>query len=155
VASRDTVFVTSGFQGSAVMAIALGRSGDLTDTDAIKWSRKKNTPYVPSPLLVDDYLYLVSGNNAVLTCLDANTGTPHFEAERFEGLTGIYASPVSARDRVYVLGRNGTCLVLKKGEKPEILARNSIGEKTDASIALVGKELFIRGHQSLFCIEEK
>jgi outer membrane protein assembly factor BamB len=155
VASQDTVFVTSGFRGSAALAIALGRTGDLTGSDAILWSHSKNTPYVPSPLLTGDYLYLIGGNNPVLTCLDAKTGNAHFEGQRFEGLSGVYASPVSAADRVYVLGRNGTCLVLRKGPKPEVLATNSIGEKTDASIALVGKQIFIRGHQSLFCIEER
>lgn len=154
VASKDTVYVTSGFRGSAVFAIALGKSGDLTGTDAVRWSRNKKTPYVPSPLLVDDLLYLATGNNPELTCLDATTGAPHFEGERFDGLSGIYASPVSARDRVYILGRNGTCIVLKKGPKPVELARNVLGEKTDASIALAGRDLFIRTHESLYCLSE-
>jgi len=106
-------------------------------------------------LLVGDFLYVVSQNNPVISCLDAKTGTPHFQGQRLEGIPGIYASPVSARDRVYVLGRNGTCLVLKKGPALEILAQNSIGEKTDASLALAGKQVFIRGQQNLYCIEEK
>jgi outer membrane protein assembly factor BamB len=155
VASTDTVYVTSGFRGSAVYAIALGRTGDLSGTDAVRWSRNKNTPYVPSPLLVDNLLYLVTSNNGVLTCLNAKTGEPYFDGERLEGITGIYASPVAAKGRVYVLGRNGVCLVLKQGPELEVLARNNIGERTDASLALVGNELFIRGHKSLFCIENK
>jgi len=56
---------------------------------------------------------------------------------------------------VYVLGRDGKCLVLKKGTKLEILATNKLDDQTDASIAAVGKELFIRGHKSLYCIAEK
>jgi outer membrane protein assembly factor BamB len=155
VASTDTVYVKSGFRGSAVYAIALGRTGDLSGTDAVRWSRNKNTPYVPSPLLVDNLLYLVTSNNGVLTCLNAKTGEPYFDGERLEGITGIYASPVAAKGRVYVLGRNGVCLVLKQGPELEVLARNNIGERTDASLALVGNELFIRGHKSLFCIENK
>ncbi len=155
VASGDTVYVTSGFRGSAVYAIALDRTGDLTGTDAIRWRRNKNTPYVPSPLLVNNMLFLVTGNNGVLTGLDATTGNPHFDGERLEGITGIYASPVAANGRVYVLGRNGMCLVLKQGPKLEILAKNDIGEKTDASPALAGTDLFIRSHESLFCIGAK
>ena len=155
VASGDTVYATSGFRGSALYALALGRSGDLVGTDAIRWSRSKNTPYAPSPLLVDDLLYVVTGNNGVLSCLDAKAGAPHFEGERLEGISGIYASPVSAKDRVYVLGRNGACLVLKQGTKFEILARNKLEDKTDASIALAGTDLFVRGHQYLYCISEK
>ena len=59
---------------------------------------------------------------------------------------------MSAKERVYVLGRNGACAVLKKGPKLEILATNVLEDRTDASIALVGKELFIRGHEKLYCI---
>ncbi len=154
VASSDTVFVTSGFRGSALYAIALGRTGDLADTPAIRWTSNKNTPYVPSPLLTDDLLYFASQNNGVISCLDAKTGTAHFQAERLEALQGIYASPVAAKDRVYVLGRNGTCLVLKKGPQLEVLATNRIADKTDASIALAGGDLFIRGHQWLYCFSK-
>jgi hypothetical protein len=102
---------------------------------------------------VDGLLYFIASNQPLLSCFDAKTGKPHFEAERLAGiLPGIYASPVAARDRVYVLGREGVCLVLKKGPALEILATNKLDDKTDASIALVGNELFIRGHQNLYCI---
>lgn len=152
VADTSTVYVTSGFRGSALFAIALGRTGDLTGTDAIRWSHNRNTPYVPSPLLVDDLLYLVKVNSGMLSCFDAKTGKAHFEEERLEGLSGIYASPVAAKDRVYVLGRDGTTLVLKKGTQLEVLATNKLDDRSDASIAAVGRELFIRGHQNLYCI---
>jgi outer membrane protein assembly factor BamB len=155
VADSDTVYVTSGFRGSALFAIALGRTGDLTGSDAIRWGRSKYTPYVPSPLLVNGQLYLISGNNGVLSCFDTKNGNPQFENARLEGINGIYASPVAAKGRVYVLGRDGTCLVLKQDKTLEILARNRVDDKTDASIALTGKDLFIRGHQNLYCIGEE
>lgn len=155
VADADTVYVTSGFRGSALFAIALGRTGDLTDTDAVRWRHNRNTPYVPSPLLVDGLLYLFRENTAAFSCFDARTGKAHFEGQRLEGVGGVYASPVSAKDRVYALGRDGTCAVLKKGPTLEVLATNKLDDKTDASIALVGRELFIRGHKHLYCLAEK
>ena len=154
VASADTVYVTSGFRGSALDAIRLGRTGDLTGTDAILWHHDKHTPYVPSPLLADGLLYVLANNNNLLSCFDAKTGTEHFEAERLEGLTEVYASPVAAKDRVYVLGRDGTCLVLRQGPKLEVLATNKLHDKTDSSLALVGKEIFVRGRQYVYCIAE-
>ncbi len=39
------VFATSGFRGNALQAIQLGRNGDLTDSDAVKWSVERGTPY--------------------------------------------------------------------------------------------------------------
>jgi outer membrane protein assembly factor BamB len=155
VAQGDMVYLTSGFRGNALQAIHLGRTGDLTGTDAIAWSHNKSTPYIPSPLLTDNYLYLVSGNENMLSCFDAKTGEPYFERERLEAIRGIYASPVSARNRIYVLGREGLCLVLKKGPKPEILAANKLEDsRSDSSIALVDKQLFLRGAHTLYCISE-
>ncbi|HMP84463.1 MAG TPA: PQQ-like beta-propeller repeat protein [Verrucomicrobiota bacterium] len=156
VADADTIYAVSGFRGAAAQAIKIGLKGDLTgNPEAIRWSYNKSMPYVPSPVLVNGFLYTVSGNNGVLSCFDSKTGKPHYEAERLEGIFGIYASLVSAQDRIYVLGREGTCLVLKLGPKLEILASNKVDDKTDASIAMAGKDLFIRGHQHLYCIAEQ
>jgi outer membrane protein assembly factor BamB len=156
VASADTVYVTSGFMGNALYAIALGRTGDLTGTDAIRWTHNKNTPYSPSPLLVDGLLYNLAVNSGVLSCFDARTGAVQFEGDRLEGLSGtVYSSPVAARNRVYVQGRDGACVVLKQGPKLEILAQNKLNDKTCASLALVGNELYYRGEQYLYCISEK
>jgi outer membrane protein assembly factor BamB len=152
VADKDTVYVTSGFRGSALFAFALGHTGDLAGTEAIRWSYNRNTPYVPSPLLVDGQIYVVKGNEQIFSSFDSKTGKPLFEEERLADLNGIYASPVSAKHRVYVLGRNGVCAVLKKGPKLEVLATSTLQDRTDASIALVGQELFIRGHENLYCI---
>jgi hypothetical protein len=55
---------------------------------------------------------------------------------------------------VYVLGRNGVCLVLQAGPDLKIVATNKLDDKTDASLALTGKDLFIRGHQYLYCLRE-
>jgi outer membrane protein assembly factor BamB len=156
VAQGDMVYVTSGFRGSALQAIRLGRTGDLTDTDAIAWSHNKGTPYVPSPLLAENYLYVLSGNDGILSCFDAKIGEPFFERERLEALHGVYASPVSAADRVYVLGRDATCVVLKKGSKPEVLSVNKLADaRSDASLALVDKQLFLRAAHSLYCISSE
>ena len=156
VSQAGIVYVTSGFRGNVLQAIRLGKSGDLTGTDAIAWSRNKSTPYVPSPLLTDDYLYLISSIGNMISCFDAKTGQPYYERERLEDIREVYASPVSAGERVYVLGREGVCVVLKKGPKAEVLAVNKLEDaRSDASIALVEKQLFIRTQHSLYCIAQE
>ena len=146
------VYVTSGFGGFALLAIKLGKTGNLDGTDAIVWKHNKSTPYVPTPVLYDGKLFFSAHNNAILSCFDARTGKPHFEEQRLENLGGIYASLTAASNRIYVVGRNGTTAVLKNSDKLEVLATNELGEKIDASPALVGKELFLRGHEHLYCI---
>ncbi len=154
VPGNGVVYLTSGFRGSALYAIKLGKTGDVTETDAVLWKLQKGTPYVPSPLLYESRLYFYSGNNAILSCFNAADGKPVFEAERLEGLQGVYASPVAANGRIYLVGRNGTTLVLKSGDKLEVLATNQLDEKFDASPSLAGKELFLRGHEFLYCLSE-
>ena len=155
VSAGGVVYLTSGFMGSALQAVRLGRTGDLTGTDAIVWSHNKNTPYVPSPLLDDNLLYILSGTDAIVSCFDTGNGQAYFEHERLEGVHAAYASPVAARDRVYILSREGACVVLKKGPKPEVLAVNKVADKrSDASLALAGKDLFLRTSGNLYCISQ-
>jgi outer membrane protein assembly factor BamB len=147
--------VMSGFRGSALMAIQLGRTGDLTGTDAIVWSHARSTPYVPSPLLYNGRLYFFASNNGILSCFDAKTGRPLINAERLEALAGVYASALGADGKIYLTGRNGATVVLKQSDTLEVLATNHLDEKIDASPVAVGKELFLRGLESFYCIAEE
>jgi outer membrane protein assembly factor BamB len=155
VADAEKVYCISGFQGSALLAIKLGGSGDLTGTDTIAWTHKKSTPYVPSPLLYGSKLYFYASNNGRLSCLDSKTGTALIDAEPLEEIPAVYASPLGAGGKLYLPGRNGVTLVLKESDKLDKLATNKLEDKFDASPAAVGKELFLRGRQNLYCIAEK
>lgn len=156
VTADGVLYAISGFRGSALLAIKLaGASGDLTDSTAILWKHNKSTPYVPSPLLYGDKLYFFAGNNAMLSCFDAKTGKALIDAERIDDLQGVYASPVGAKDRVYLVGRNGAAKVIKNSGKIELLASNRLEDRIDASPAIAGKDLFLRGHEHLYCLAEK
>jgi outer membrane protein assembly factor BamB len=155
VADNEMVYCMSGFRGNALLAIRLGRTGDLTDSDAIVWKHNKSTPYVPSPLLYGGKLYFLAGNNGVLSCFDATSGQALIDAERLEALPGVYASPAGAGGKVYLVGRNGATVVIRQSDKLEVLATNRLEEKFDASPAIAGKELFLRGKEYLYCIAEK
>ena len=77
------------------------------------------------------------------------------DAERINDLMGgVYASPVSADGRIYLVGRDGKTVVIKQADKLEILATNQLDDRFDASPAIVGQNLFLRGHQSLYCLGE-
>jgi len=147
----DTVVCMSGYRGAASFAVPLGATGDLTDK--VLWRYNEGTPYVPSPLLAGDRLYFTQRNDALLTCLNAKTGKPLFERERLPSLKSLYASPVCAKDRIYITGRDGTTVVIKRSDKLEVLATNKLGDPIDATPAIVGKQLFLRGEKYLWCIE--
>ena len=143
----------SGYQKSACFAIPLSATGDVTDSPKIAWHHDRGTPYVPSPLLVGERLYFTQVNKPILTCLDARTGKVLIDRQRLPGLGDLYASPAGAAGRLYVTDREGNTLVLRHGDKLESLARNHLADGIDASPALVGRQLFLRGHHWLYCIE--
>ncbi len=148
------VFCTSGFRGSALQAIELGRTGDLSGADAIRWQASKGTPYVPSPILYGDNLYVCSVNKAVVSSYQAKTGKANFVEQPLTEVGEIYASPVGAADRVYFVGREGTTQVIKNAATLEILATNKLDDKFDASPAVAGNELYLKGKRSLYRISE-
>lgn len=154
VVGNGKVYVMSGYQGRSIQAIELSAKGDVSDSDAIVWSVRHSAPYVPSAVLSHGRLYVNKGNDAYYTCLDAETGEEIFRDESLEGIRGIYASPLSANGYIYVVGREGTTLVLKDADTFEIVAENRLADRFDASPAIVGNELFLRGHDYLYCISE-
>jgi outer membrane protein assembly factor BamB len=155
VVEDGLVIATSGFNGSSLKAIRLTNAGgDLTGTGAIAWSLDRDTPYVPSPLLYSGVLYLLKSNSGILSVFDAKTGTPHYRLQRLQALPNVYASPVGADGRVYITGREGTTLVIRHGAKFEVLATNHLDDEFEASPALVGNEIYLRGNSYLYCIAE-
>jgi hypothetical protein len=91
----------------------------------------------------------------LLTCLDARTGKPLIDRARLPALESLYASPAGAAGRLYFVGRDGTTVVLKRSDRMEVLAVNRLDDPTDASPVIVGQQLFLRGHNYLYCLEER
>lgn len=150
------VFLTSGFRGNSLKAVKLdGAKGDITNTPAVAWTLDRDTPYVPSPLLYDGILYFLKTNNGLLTAVDAKTGKPHYQAQRIEGVPNVFASPVAAAGKIFVVGREGATAVIKPGPTLEVIATNTLDDHFDASPALVGGEMYLRGVKSLYCVAER
>lgn len=155
VADEAMVYCLSGFRGAALLAIKYGSAkGDISDSPTIAWSHDKNTPYVPSPLLYKNVLYFLENNRPILSAFNAKTGEALFEQKRLDGLDMIYASIVGGGGRVYVVGRNGKTVVLRAGAEGEVLGTPSLNEGFDASPAIAGNELYLRGKDHLYCIAE-
>ena len=155
VAADGFAYLMSGFRGSDLKAIHLAKAmGDITDSDAVVWEYNRDTPYVPSPLLYGDTIYFLKSNDGILSAFNVKTGKAHYGPVRLKGVSGVYASIIGAADRVYIAGRNGTVNVLQHGAEFTVLAENSLDDSFNASPAIVGSELYLRGAQYLYCIAE-
>jgi outer membrane protein assembly factor BamB len=153
VTDGERVYVASGYRGALLQAIILDKAmGDLTGSPALAWSYEQDTPYVPSLLLNQGRLYFLKANTGILTCLDAASGRQIFSRRRLEQIDGVYSSPVAAAGRIYITGRAGTTVVLAEGDEFKVLATNHLDDAFDASAAVVGDALYLRGRKSLYCL---
>jgi outer membrane protein assembly factor BamB len=139
VYSDGLVILMSGYRGNSLKAVRLADAkGDITNTPAVVWTFERDIPYVPSPLLYDRILYFfLKGNTGVLSAFDAESGKPHYQLQRIDGVPNVFASPVGADGKLIVLGQDGSAAVLKHGPSDEVLATNQLDDKFDASPALV------------------
>ncbi len=153
VVADGVAYFVSGYRGAAAVAVPLDSKGDLGADGKGNWRYGKGTPYVPSPVLYDGRLYFTQGNTGTLTVLNAKTGKPLVEGEKVPKVAGVYASPVVAGGRLYVVGRDGTTVVLTATDKPEVLATNKLDDTLDASPVAVGKTLLLRGFKHLYAVE--
>jgi outer membrane protein assembly factor BamB len=155
VAADGVAYIMSGYTGAGAVAVSLDSRGDLGTNGKTLWRIDKGTPYVPSPLLAGDRLYFTQANREFWTVLDIKTGRAIIDRERLPGVGSFYGSPVAAAGRIYLASREGTTLVLRQSDKLEVLATNQLDDPIDASPALAGTQIFLRGEHFLYCIEQK
>jgi len=155
--TRGLVIAGNSYYQQAMLGIRIaGASGDITGSDHVVWSMKRNTPYVSSPLLYDDTLYVIRHNQNVLSRFDPLTGKTRGDALRLEGIRDfIFSSPVGAAGRLYISARDGTTAVLAHDQENRTLAVNHLEDSFSATAALADGELYLRGENFLYCLAEK
>ena len=145
------VFASSGFEKTALRGVKLGGArGDVTESH-IAWEQKKGVPTQPSPIYVQPYLYAIT-DGGIASCFNPSNGEIIWQ----ERVGGNYcASPVFAGGKIYFLSEAGETTVIEAGPQFNILSKNPLGEKCQASMAVSNQRLFIRSDKTLFCIAER
>jgi outer membrane protein assembly factor BamB len=141
------VFSFGGSPEKRAMAIRLGGSGDVSGSHVV-WRNERAMPYVPSPLLVGDFLHVIS-DAGIYTCLDPRTGETLSAGRKLGPVT---SSPVAAAERVYLFEDSGRCTVIRNGPAFDVLATNEIGEPVYATPAVSAGSLFVRTDANLIRI---
>lgn len=148
----DLVFAMSGHTVKLLMAIRLGGSGVLSNSSGIVWSTPRGVSYTPSPVLHDGNLYFVS-DAGLLSNLDAETGTPHYQQQRLPKPYNFKASPVGANGKLYLATEEGDVVVVRMGPKFEVLATNTLdGQSFIASPVILDNAIYLRSRTHLFRI---
>jgi len=149
------VVVMSGHRDPKLMAIKLGKEGDITGSDAIAWSHTRGVAYTTSPVLYDNKLYVVT-DNGMVSAFNATTGEPVYAQTRLPKGSNLKASPVGANGKLYIATEDGDVVVLKMGEKFEVLSVNTLEDQVFIATPVIADgEIYLRGQNTLFCISEK
>lgn len=133
-----------------VFALKADGKGDVTDNEsAFYWKREKETPDVPSPLIVDGLVYLCR-ENGNLICVDAKTGEEYYNERTTPDRHR--ASPVYADGKIYLCARKGIVTVVKAGKNFEILAKNDLVDSISSSPAVSNGRIYFRTFKALYAV---
>lgn len=149
------VYVMSGHRDPKLMAIKLGKDGDISNSEAIAWSHTRGVAYTTSPVLYDNKLYVVT-DNGMISAFNAATGEAFYAQTRLPKGYNLKASPVGANGKLYLATEDGDVLVVKMGEKFEVLSVNTLEDQVFIATPVIADgEIYLRGQNTLFCISEK
>ncbi len=154
VAGHGLLFCSSGRAGPT-LAIRPGGSGDVTATH-IAWQSARGSPFIPSPLLYGDYLYLVNDMASVATCYEAKSGKLMWQGRLGEAHRESFsASPVGVDGKVFFTNDMGETFVLEAGPEFKLLHVNRLNARTLASPALVDGRWYFRTERELLSVGRK
>ena len=150
----DTVYVFGGYRSSGSHAFPITGKKDVTSSEV--WYARTSS-YVATPLLHNGHLYWFD-DRGMAYCTNAKDGELVYR-ERIKGMSSggrpVYASPILAGERIYVVSRYDGTFVIPAEPRFEILSQNKFsGDESDASgtPAVVGNELFLRTGKFLYCV---
>jgi outer membrane protein assembly factor BamB len=145
------MFIASvGYPGKQVLGIRLNPAAG---EERVAWKYTKGTSYVPSPLLYEDYLYLLT-DAGLMTCMNPRTGEVLYEGKRFPTPGKFTSSMVAFDGKILVTSDDGDTYVVKAGLDHEILGKNSLNAPVQTSLALAGDSVYIRSEEALYRIRK-
>ena len=151
IAVQDPYLIVSGgFPQKKIICI----KADVPEGDhgrKVIWESTKNVAWVPSPLIHDDRVLIMS-DSGVLSDLKLKTGE-FLWTQRMSG--PAYASPIRVGNLFIATTRDGHATVFKSTDKFEKLAENDLGDGGGNATPVVSdNKILIRTDHSLFCVGE-
>lgn len=138
-------------RGSTLTAVSTEES--RTDANRVLW-RKDFGSDVPTPAYYKGRVYLL-GDKGKVTCLEPKTGEIIWEHQLPKSNRAFSSSPIIAGGKMYCTREDATTFVVKGIDegKPEQEGENALDGFAVATPVFVGRSIFIRTYESLYCIE--
>ena len=132
-----------------LLAVDLEDAGDAVET-RVRWSYQKSVPYVASPLVYENVLYLAQ-DGGIVTTVDPHSGEILKRGRLKQGAKKFYASPVAADGKVFLLDTAGQMTLLRAGAQWEQLATAALDEPCFATPAICDARLYVRTQRTIYC----
>lgn len=120
----------------------------LGDPPAQAWENDEYLSDVPSPVALNDMVFVVTSYGAVV-CYDAATGEQQWIKELEKS---VYASPMIAEGRIYILDKQGTMHILRAEKTLAETGKAALGEGSSCTPVFGDGRIYIRGNKNLYCI---
>jgi outer membrane protein assembly factor BamB len=143
----ERFFAAAGFPTHHVIAVNPTGTGDVTRTH-VEWHVTTAKCYVPSPVLVGDYL-LVADDRGTANCFDARTGDRYWQGRMGRHFS---ASLIGTAEFAWFTADDGITKIVRPGPELEVIHENRLGEFTYASPAVSQGHIYIRGVTHLYAI---
>jgi outer membrane protein assembly factor BamB len=151
VVAHGLVFASSGRAGPT-LAIKPGGKGDVTSSH-VAWSSPRGSPFVPSPIVHGELLYMINDMQSILTVLEARTGAAVYQDRLGEATReGFSSSPVAVGDKLFFTNDRGQTFVVQAGRTFTLLHVNELNAQVLASPALVDGTWYWRTDRELLAI---
>jgi len=152
---QDMLIAVAGRPGDMI-AVRHGGDGTVNDTHEVWRTTRKGGRDLPSPIVVGDILLVFDLRPGTVTSYDAASGK---EYDRIRLPGNFSASPIAANGFVYIPNENGDVMVLKPGQKLEVVAQNKLVVGDDevfrASLTPHHGQILCRSDKVLYCIGAK
>ena len=140
-------------RGRSLTAIRRGGTGDVTSSH-VAWVRTDVGADVPTPA-VQDGRVVVCSDKGEIECLDAASGRTLWRHALPKHRNAYSSSPVLVDGRLLVTREDGLTSVLSwpaADAAPEVLGEGDVGEMTVATPVCVDGRIYLRTHDSLWCL---
>jgi len=146
----DVVIATDG-EGAGNNSVVAVRPA-APDKPVYKITRA--APYVPTPIVKDDLVFLWS-DKGIVTCIRGADGSEVWQHRVGGNNTGYSGSPVRVGDAIYCIDEDGNVMVIAAAEKFKLLGKNPLGEPSRSTPAISGGKMYLRTYSHLISLGGK
>jgi len=143
----DLVMATAGSGGGGNSLVAVKLTSDAT-TPPSEAYRIQSASYVPSPVVVEDLLFMFS-DKGIVSCYDVETGKPHWKKRVSKGFNG---SPVATKDSVYAVDEAGNIHVVAARKEPQLAIVGAMEQPSRSTPAIAGNRIYFRSNSRLWAL---